>query len=283
MVNDLSNEKKYISDILKKTTTITYDNYHSAIQMEKYNGLLVYYFIDQQDQYDKAYMIYQAFKNVSGLPMFKDVIDSAQTFESCNLGLQRITFVNKMKIFINMLKDSSNGLPVNLYKNEESYPKRFNLSYDIVQEAFKTPENYQRVKRELLDNLNKVKINLKRSEKISRMIEGNQLKELQDYFKMENIQLKEINRYDWDILIYAIDQDTSLEFIQYLIKMYEDSNISLNYYNETDNCYINKNIGISRFETPLFKAISKTNLEVAQILLDKGADINFEKDKMEPM
>ncbi|ORY52150.1 ankyrin [Neocallimastix californiae] len=62
----------------------------------------------------------------------------------------------------------------------------------------------------------------------------------------------------YDLLLDAIDNNTSLEFIEFCLKFY--SNLNYCY------CYL---------YVPVFLAISHNNLEVANLLIEKGANINF--------
>ena len=128
----------------------------------------------------------------------------------------------------------------------------------------------------ILEGFNQIQKNIKKREKTFRMIEQNDKDALTKYFTENNIQLEEINNFDWDILIYAIENDVSMEIIQFLVQKYEECNLSFNYGVELDIRYVDDDVISSRFENPLHLAIAKNNSEVVNLLMEKGADINFE-------
>jgi len=81
----------------------------------------------------------------------------------------------------------------------------------------------------------------------------------EEFIKNNDIDIKEINTYDFDMLIYAIENDFPTEFIKYIINRFD--------YKTFD--YVVKK------KTPLMLCILNKNFEIADLLLEKGADINY--------
>jgi len=82
------------------------------------------------------------------------------------------------------------------------------------------------------------------------------------FIKNNNIDIKEINTYDFDMLIYAIENNFSTEFIKYIIDLFD--------YKTFD--YVVKKM------TPLMVCISNKKFEIADLLLEKGANINYKAE-----
>jgi len=114
--------------------------------------------------------------------------------------------------------------------------------------------------------------------------------------KNSNINLKELNHQDFDILIFAIFYSFSVDMINFIIKEAEYSNLNytyritrkykkyIDYKNEErdrkddeDNFYMTEySILDDGNETPpLFLAIYRKEFKIANLLLEKGADINY--------
>ena len=84
-----------------------------------------------------------------------------------------------------------------------------------------------------------------------------------------NINFK--NKYEETPLLYAIKTNASNEIIKYLINSGADINVTTN---EINIDFYSYKKGIDN-KTPFIWAILNNNLEIAKILLKKGADINF--------
>ncbi|ORY54348.1 hypothetical protein LY90DRAFT_647355 [Neocallimastix californiae] len=92
---------------------------------------------------------------------------------------------------------------------------------------------------------------------IVKKIENNSISELDDYLQEKNISLSCFHK---DILIYAIENNSSFEMIRYLLSHYP----SLNF--------------ISDRRTPLTCAISHNHFDIAELLIKHGADIHYNYD-----
>ncbi|OUM63022.1 hypothetical protein PIROE2DRAFT_10547 [Piromyces sp. E2] len=78
-------------------------------------------------------------------------------------------------------------------------------------------------------------------------------------FKENNIDVKEINSYDFDMLICAINKNFSTKLIKFIINLFN--------YKTFDYCVKDK--------APLILCIAKKNFEIADLLLMKSANINY--------
>jgi len=94
-------------------------------------------------------------------------------------------------------------------------------------------------------------------------IENDNLFELKNYISVDNINLKNINNENFDLLIYAIKKDASINIIQYIVQQCEYK--TLNYtIKENGHEY-----------SPLLTALSKNKYEISDFLIENKADINY--------
>ncbi|OUM58266.1 hypothetical protein PIROE2DRAFT_16516 [Piromyces sp. E2] len=103
---------------------------------------------------------------------------------------------------------------------------------------------------------------------LKRIICHNSISELKKYIIDENINLKYFNNENFDLLIFAIENNANPEIIKYIIER-------VNY--KTLNYYITEN---NTVKIPLFLVISKNNFEVADLLLKNKANINYLKENI---
>jgi len=104
-------------------------------------------------------------------------------------------------------------------------------------------------------------------EDVIELLKINDIIKFEKYIKYNDIALKDLNDKDFDILIYSIENDASFEIIKFIISQCQY---------ETLNYFVVEN-GI--FKLPLFYAIIKNNFRVANLLIEKKADINFTLNK----
>jgi len=88
--------------------------------------------------------------------------------------------------------------------------------------------------------------------------------ELKKYIEKEKIILDYFNDKYFDLLIFAIENDAMLPMINFLISHYP----SLNYYIYDET--------MEKYKSPLSCAILNYKFSIAQLLLDFGADINYD-------
>eukprot|EP00833_Pecoramyces_ruminatium_P006548 jgi/Orpsp1_1/1180580/evm.model.c7180000073966.1 len=95
----------------------------------------------------------------------------------------------------------------------------------------------------------------------------NDLEELQNYVTLNIIELDDLNSEEFDILTIALEYRVSVNIIKFIISKCHYS--TLNY--EKDYYYIKKN----KIKIPLFMAVAKNDFSTAELLLEKGANINM--------
>ncbi|KAG4091623.1 hypothetical protein H8356DRAFT_1430277 [Neocallimastix lanati (nom. inval.)] len=98
------------------------------------------------------------------------------------------------------------------------------------------------------------------------IIKKNDPKILNFYIMENNIKLKEYNTRDFDILLSSIDNNVSLEMINFIIEecQYQNFNYTI----------CNPKINVLK-RTPLFSAIFSNNYHIADLLIKHNADINY--------
>jgi len=158
-----------------------------------------------------------------------------------------------------------------------------------------------------LSNIEKIR------QKIIKLIEQNNTSKLTTYFIKHNLDISFINHEKFDLLIYAIQNNTSIVMIKTIISLYKSLNYGFDNKNNDNSTALNNIIDNSidflmddtndisirlsylskilddyektnknnYYYTPLYCAISNNKFSVAKELLKNGASINFklnEKD-----
>ncbi|ORX68084.1 hypothetical protein BCR32DRAFT_272531 [Anaeromyces robustus] len=234
-------------------STIKDEYYHNAITYKNFNAILILFKNDKRNKDEVLYKIYKFFD-----------------------------FHDKKSYHIQDAYENTT-LDGFLYSLNKILSNRYTNNKNEFLSVLNDFKEYPTVKITILSGFKKIKENYEKREKTFDMIENDDKNALTKYFTNNKIQLKEINNFDWDILSYAIDNDVSIDLIKFLIKKYEECNLSFNYGIEIDNKYIYNDVILPRFENPLHLAIAKNDFEVANLLIEKGADINFEIEGMEPL
>eukprot|EP00833_Pecoramyces_ruminatium_P015148 jgi/Orpsp1_1/1189180/evm.model.d7180000070059.1 len=108
---------------------------------------------------------------------------------------------------------------------------------------------------------------------IKKLIDKNCVNELKNFLKESDFKLNKLNHEEFDILLYSIENGSSLDTIDFIINecQYKNLNYVFNNQNENtsnDNSYQNCKI-------PLFSAIVSENFELADLLLSYKADVNY--------
>ncbi|KAL6631669.1 ankyrin repeat-containing domain protein [Neocallimastix sp. 'constans'] len=94
-------------------------------------------------------------------------------------------------------------------------------------------------------------------------IKTNDIMELKDYITKNHILLTYYNNENFDILIYAIENDVSIEIIKFIILYYSSLNYTI--YDTQSCCY----------KSPFSCAISTNKFSIATLILNAGADLNY--------
>ncbi|KAG4092823.1 ankyrin repeat-containing domain protein [Neocallimastix lanati (nom. inval.)] len=95
-------------------------------------------------------------------------------------------------------------------------------------------------------------------EKLKILIKQDNLYEFKSYAIYNNLNKSQININNFDILNYAIENNTSLALINYIITLYKGLNYEIN-----------------DAEIPLYIAIQRHRFDIADCLIQQGANINF--------
>ncbi|ORX82440.1 hypothetical protein BCR32DRAFT_267661 [Anaeromyces robustus] len=99
----------------------------------------------------------------------------------------------------------------------------------------------------------------KKRNKINDLIGKNQYYELMQFLKNEHIIPFYFKNSIFDILILSIDHEAPLDFIEYLVS----------------TPYYQFNYTINNYQSPLYMALSHNNFQIANLLLEKGATLNY--------
>ena len=147
---------------------------------------------------------------------------------------------------------------------------------DFLKKVLNVFENYKNSKIEFLNSIDDEKVKIKIEKFLSKrkdiieILKRNNLSEFQQFIDENNIMLKNINNKNFDILISAIECGVSNDIINYIINQVN--------YNSLDYCfcYENNEYQYSFYESiPLFVAISKNEFDIANLLLQNNANINY--------
>eukprot|EP00833_Pecoramyces_ruminatium_P004371 jgi/Orpsp1_1/1178403/evm.model.c7180000065138.1 len=103
-----------------------------------------------------------------------------------------------------------------------------------------------------------------REDQLLNYVNDNNIVELKNFLELNELSLSYYNSDDFDLLIYAIENNISFEMIKYIISQYATLNYSI--YDKNDE-----------FKSPLYSAIIDIDnkMEIFQLLIKSGADINY--------
>jgi len=115
---------------------------------------------------------------------------------------------------------------------------------------------------------------------ILEIVQNGGVEDLINFLGENNFSLVQISNDNFDLLIYAIENFTSLDVIYYIIKQGGYETLNYTFYDYSTSQIISKN-GLSHeplygvFKVPLFSSIACHNFEVADMLIRNKADINY--------
>jgi len=101
--------------------------------------------------------------------------------------------------------------------------------------------------------------------KTIKVIKRNSIKEFKEFIRKNEIDISDIRTENFDLLIYAIENDISSDIIDYIIHQYP----TLNYY------IFDNEEGVEVEKSPLSSAIAEDNFQLADTLITNNADINY--------
>jgi len=140
-------------------------------------------------------------------------------------------------------------------------------------------KNHTARKQKLLDKIKKKSINIKvnpkilnelaiedidgKRKKIKKLIKRNIKSDLETYVVDNKLPMRELNSETFDLVIFAIENNASLEIIQYLTKLAQYNNFNFCIYEGND------------FKTPFTSTICHKRFEVADYIIKNGANVNY--------
>jgi len=109
---------------------------------------------------------------------------------------------------------------------------------------------------------------------ITYLLKNNNKEEFEKYIEDNNINIGTLNTYDFDLLIYCIENNTNEDIIEYILNLKHYN--TLNYYIENQNINNSEKNKMNKksYKTPFICAIEKNNFKIADLLLKLGYDIN---------
>lgn len=250
--------------------------YHRAIDCSNYNAILILYDIDTRDSYDLLYRLYIFFDF-----HYKYPYDKTRMYERNNslegllndaAAMKNNKYVNKKPEFFRAIFD-----PKIKFKEQNFYGSHH------VEKEYIDILRYNAIRRNIYFTFYEISKNIDKRKKTFFVNRRSTIEDIKNAFSKNKIEFSRLNGFDWDYLTLAIDHDAPLDVIKYIITLYQKHHHnSFNYFVEADNRYINDKIRNIRYQTPLFKAISKKRFDIAETLIINGADINYEVNGMDP-
>lgn len=147
--------------------------------------------------------------------------------------------------------ESTNKLFKILDRNDNKRKKDYFIE-EVNNKRIKVP-----IDDHFIDNL--CTIETKR-EIIMNMIKEDKVQELNNFIKENRFSLSYFNNQNMDILMYAIDNKASLEMMKLIFRY---------------NPYKTLNYTIELSKTPLLSVFSQNRLDIAELLIQNGADVNY--------
>ncbi|OUM61245.1 hypothetical protein PIROE2DRAFT_62622 [Piromyces sp. E2] len=158
--------------------------------------------------------------------------------------------------------------------------KEINIQIKEFLEEF--PLKREELKNKIMEQINETNENTNTSNSNREEERIKKLNKFIKYIESENIKFEEWNIYDFDILVYAIENNAYEELIKYIINQYDTLNYTTvitltkkdidNIYTTYSESKLNANI------SPLVEALIKNRFDIAKLLLENGADINYNKE-----
>ncbi|OUM64777.1 hypothetical protein PIROE2DRAFT_8308, partial [Piromyces sp. E2] len=215
--------------------------------------------IEEQSNYysdiTKTVYIKRLENYVKGNEIFKN--DANNLFKSVDINSELKDYLNKNDISLKELN--------NIVQEVKNYLLTLSFEYSLINKYNVKKSNYI-----LQDNLTYIEnyVNNKRKEMYNRtvkVLKNNNLREFKEHLRKNDIDIGDMQTDDYDLLVYAIENNMSSDIIHYIVRGY----FSLNYY------FFDIEEGIEVEKSPLSSAIAEDNFQLADILIENKADINF--------
>jgi len=314
-----NDENEFLEIYLKynnnpKDKKIKQKYYKNAIRQEKYNALIILFDNDERDKKEIVYEIVKILFWVDNneLNINEDDKDDENDENDNNIidYIKRLRIKNiknayhnlcneirKPKIIDSTYKDGIKYKEIiNKIKNKElkfNNEKFYNFKSNIDEKhkySFIDKKKFLKIISEIKDIILEIEESLEKRFKISEHLENDNILKFEQYIIEEKIQLKHINTFNFDLLIYAIENDIEDDLIKYIIDLQlDEKKMQSNNEIETkmDNifnycCEGQKNeFGLMICKTPIFCAIENDKIQIADLLLKHGCDINYSIHSME--
>eukprot|EP00833_Pecoramyces_ruminatium_P010173 jgi/Orpsp1_1/1184205/evm.model.c7180000088502.1 len=183
--------------------------------------------------------------------------------------LERSSFRVKRDFIMMVNDDNAIFHEENFYYNSNSFPDNH--------ENFIDENKYNIIKRQLSEYFDDILFFKGKRKLVADKILNSNNDSFIQFIDENDIHLKELNTFNFDLLIYSILHKAPNDKIKLLINSYYSCD-SFNYGIEVE-FYVSTSKKITyttHYITPLFAAITNNNFEIAEILLEKGAKINWE-------
>jgi len=246
----------YYSSLNKENELIIEDYYYSAFRMANLDTFLI---LLNYEHRNIKLILYKLYNNEINKFGYNSTEVLEKYFISYFQKNEDIKFKDK-KLYINF-NDKNNESKSTVLLNESKY-KELKTEIDIY---VKNMELKEKVKNIILKN-------------------GIDKTKFENFMHENNISIDNLNTPNFDVLIYAIESGLSNDIIKYIINQYKLHHGSFNYGIKIDKRNSNK-IAYKKsydpliYQTPLLTSIGNNNFEIADLLLENGAIINYNNER----
>jgi len=266
----------YLKYCNKNNKLIKTEYYECAIQHNNYTSFIILF---DNDSNNKNEIIYEIIKiiccnfNDRKFTSFSDDEDDQYISHIVRNEHRVVTTVDSDYKEREKYKNFIRGIN-SLNFNKEFY---FNncSSEEIKKNIFINTIKLNNIKLVIKKNIDSVGELLEKRFEILKLLKNNDKIFLEKYIKDNNIKLNSLNTYDFDVLIYSIENNISEDLIEYMVslKNYDTLNYHIKYRNKYNS--VSEDSYRTTFKTPLVCAIENNKFKIADLLLKYGYDINY--------
>jgi len=248
---------------------IEYDYYEKALDYENYNATLILFNYDKNGNYNIFKLVSINIKDFNEYKML-DLLSKCEIKNNFkNENFYNSKFINELNSYKS--KNSKNSITeateksLNYYDTDTNFKNRYNkLCKDRA--LYINESTYESLKSRILE-LYKLYESWNPERDLPNQEDIEEFKEYIVKNKETIIKFNEVS-YNFDLLIYTIENNYPLEIIKYIINNFNYK--SFDYGLEGKDIYAKT----PKYRTPLFEALSNENFELTDFLLDKGATLN---------